>query len=193
MRNLILSIMLVMMIPPQAQAQSTEQIKPLSMKYDSMAFDTKPQVLSKVCTIRLMPAADERLNKETLGTNGGAPLLSGDAAGWITDGLMNLKAFGFSVETANDQNLQAGSLTISPTITRAYTWFVGLKLFGTVVMKVDVQMPNGTIEHKTYRASGDKTNMWGADDEFMMTLNYSLNNLLTKMAGDMGKRCVAAI
>jgi hypothetical protein len=195
MRTLILSIMLVTMIPSQSQAQtqSTEQIKPLSMKYDSIAFDTKPQVLQKACAIRLMPAVDGRLNKETLGTNGGTPLLSGDAAGWITEGLMNLKAFGFSVVSASDQNRQAGSLTISPTITRAYTWFVGMKLFGTVVMKVDVQMPNGTIEHKTYRASGDKTNMWGADDEFMTTLNYSLNNLLTKMAGDMENRCGAAI
>lgn len=183
--------MLAMMIPLQSQAQTqpTEQIKPLSMKYDGIAFDTKPHVFQKVCTIRLMPVIDGRLNKETLGQYGGSPLLSGDAASWITEGLMNLKAFGFPVEPANDQNRQAGSLTISPTVTRAYTWFVGVKIFGTVVMKVDVQMPDGSVEHKTYRASGDKSNIWGADEEFMTTLNYSLNNLLTKMAGDMEKRC----
>lgn len=196
MRRLILSAaMIASIISLQssfAQSQPSVQIQPLSMKYDATAFDTPPVARRKACAIRLMPTVDARLNKDTLGTNFSNPLLSGDAGAWATAGLMNLKAFGFHTDLANDANRQ-DSITLSSKITRAYTWQVGLKLFGTVVIKVDYKLPNDTIETITYRASGNKTNMWGADDEYMTTLNYSLNNLLQKIASDIEKRCDHAV
>jgi len=172
--------------PASAQVPVTA---PLSMKYDAMAHDIAPVRSRTNCPVRLVSVVDARMNKDTLGTNFANPLLSGDAGAWATTGLQNLKAFGFPVEVVAASDLRAGGITMAPRITRAYTWQVGLKLFGTVALKVDYVLPSGATESKTFRASGDKTNMWGADDEFMVTLNYAFNNLLKKVAADLEKRC----
>lgn len=171
-----------------AQPAAPAKDEPLSMKYDAVANDVPFIQLRKACAIRLMPVVDARMNKETLGINFGSALLSGDAAAWSTEGLRNLSNFGFKVENAKADDGKTG-LTLSPQITRAYTWQIGLKLFGTVVVKIDYLRPDGSVEHKTYRASGHKINMWGADYEFMTTLNYAFNNLLRHVAEDVEKQC----
>jgi uncharacterized lipoprotein YajG len=74
-------------------------------------------------------------------------------------------------------------------LVRAYTWQIGIKLFATVVVKMDYLMPDGSIEHKTYRASGNKTNIWGANYEFMDALNYAFNNLLRNLGPDVASHC----
>jgi hypothetical protein len=178
-------------VQAQTPAQSAAPAKdePLSMKYDAVANDVPFVQLRNACAIRLAPVVDARMNKETLGINFGSALLSGDAAAWSTEGLKNLSRFGFKVESV-DAGVAAGNgLTLSPQITRAYTWQIGVKLFGTVVVKIDYLKPDGSVEHKTYRASGHKINMWGANYEFMDTLNYAFNNLLRNVATDAEKRC----
>ncbi|MFL9922624.1 hypothetical protein PQR62_00005 [Herbaspirillum lusitanum] len=176
----------------QVQAQTAPAApagdQPLSMKYDAVANDIPFAPLKNACAIRMLPVVDARPNKETLGANFGAALLSGDAAAWSADALQNLSQFGFKVETIKVADGRPG-LTLLPQITRAYTWQIGVKLFGTVVVKVDYLKPDGSVESKTYRASGNKINMWGADYEFMTTLNYAFNNLLRTMASDVEKRC----
>ncbi|PFH11432.1 hypothetical protein BCF11_3878 [Collimonas sp. PA-H2] len=162
--------------------------QPLSMNYDSVAADVRPVPVAHACMLKVLPVVDERLNKDTLGVNLTNPLISGDAAGWATAGLQNLSDFGFLIEKTGVTDGQA-RITLSPKIIRAYTWQVGLKLFGTVVIKMDYTRPDGKVESKTYRASGDKTNMWGADAEYVTTLNYALNNLLRKVAVDLDKQC----
>jgi len=162
--------------------------QPLSMTYDPVAADIRPVPVAHACMLKVLPVADERLNKDTLGVNLTNPLISGDAAGWATAGLQNLSDFGFRIEKTGTTDGQA-RITLAPKIIRAYTWQVGMKLFGTVVIKMDYARPDGKIESKTYRASGDKTNMWGADAEYVTTLNYALNNLLRKVAVDLDKQC----
>jgi hypothetical protein len=163
---------------------------PLSMKYDPSLYETPPVKSDAACALKLMPVVDARLNRDTLGTNRGLPLLSGDAGQWATAGLQNLESFGFTVGMAN-AGAKQNNITLSPKITRAYTWQVGMKLFGTVVIKMDYLLPDGRIESRTFRASGNKNNMWGADDEYMTTLNYALNTLLKQVAADVGKQCAS--
>jgi len=172
-----------------AQAGAPEKIQPLSMKYDATSHDVPPKRVKSACAIKLTPVVDARQNKETVGANYiYRPLLSGDAGAWATSGMQNLKVFGFTVDMATDAD-RTGALSVASRITRAYTWQVGMKLYGTVVVKVDYQLPGGRTESKTYRATGDKTNMWGADDEYMATLNYAFNNMLPKIAADLEKHC----
>jgi hypothetical protein len=58
-----------------------------------------------------------------------------------------------------------------------------------VAMKAQFQDRNGVLQEKFYRAYGDKTNMWGANSEFVTTLNYGFNNLLPAMAQDLVSLC----
>jgi hypothetical protein len=189
MHKLIYGGILIGMFAIASSNAQTQAIEPLSMKYNAQMFDVPPVRSKTNCPVKLVSVVDARMNKDTLGTNFANPLLSGDAGPWATAGLQNLKAFGFPVEMITAANPQAGSITIASRITRAYTWQVGMKLFGTVAVKVDYVFPSGARESKTFRANGDKTNMWGADDEFMVTLNYAFNNLLSKIAVDLEKRC----
>lgn len=163
--------------------------EPLSMKYSAVTNDVPFKILPNACAVRLAPVVDARQNKDTLGSNAGSALLSGDAGVWSTDGLRNLSNFGFKVEDIGAGASKNGTLTLEPQIIRAYTWQIGLKLFATVVVKMDYLKADGSIEHKTYRASGNKTNMWGANYEFMDALNYAFNNLLRDLASDVEQRC----
>jgi hypothetical protein len=80
-------------------------------------------------------------------------------------------------------------LAIKTTLTRAYTWQIGLKIFSMVALKAEFVDRNGLLQQKYYRAHGDKTNMWGADSEYLTTLNYGLNNLLPALAQDLVSLC----
>ncbi|MEY4560946.1 MAG: hypothetical protein RLZZ618_223 [Pseudomonadota bacterium] len=155
-----------------------------------------PQPQTQVCPVQLVPAADIRQNKETVGQTpdflhvvSGAPLVSGDLAGWVTDGLGSLKSYGFTVTRATDATPPREGVLIKPTLTRAYTWQVGLKIFSMVALKVQFIDRNGVLQEKYYRAHGDKTNMWGAASEYSNTLNYGLNNILPAMAKDLVSLC----
>jgi hypothetical protein len=98
-------------------------------------------------------------------------LLTGEAGRWMADGLLHLKDFGFAVEeSAAGSAPGASGLAVKTTLTRAYTWAVGIKLFSMVAMKAQFQDRNGVLQEKFYRAYGDKTNMWGANSEFVTTL-----------------------
>lgn len=163
--------------------------EPLSMKYSAVTNDLPFKTLPNACAVRLAPVVDARQNKDTLGANAGMALLSGDAGAWSTDGLRNLSTFGFKVEDVKSDVANNGVLTLEPQIIRAYTWQIGLKLFATVVVKMNYLKADGSVEHKTYRASGNKTNMWGANYEFMDALNYAFNNFLRDLATDVEQRC----
>ena len=178
------------MAATQAPGQSVPpKNEPLSMQYSAVTTDLPFNILPGTCPVRLAPVIDGRQNKDTLGANRGAALLSGDAGAWSTQGLRNLSTFGFKVEDTKAGEARSGGLTLQPTIIRAYTWQIGIKLFATVVVKMDYLMSDGSVEHKTYRASGNKTNMWGADYEYMDTLNYAFNNLLRDLGPDVASRC----
>jgi hypothetical protein len=58
-----------------------------------------------------------------------------------------------------------------------------------VAVKAEFLDHNGLLQQKYYRAHGDKTNMWGAKDEYVTTLNYGLNNLLPFVARDLQSFC----
>jgi hypothetical protein len=162
---------------------------PLALKYDDIARETKVVALSGTCPVHVVPARDDRQNKETIGASFGGALVTGDAAPWITESLGHLKDFGFAVDTVNGSTAPQSGVTVKTTLTRAYTWQIGLKLFSMVALKAEFSDRNGVLQEKYYRAHGDKTNMWGADAEYITTLNYGINNLLPAMAQDLLSLC----
>lgn len=103
------------------------------------------------------------------------------------DALRNLKAHGYAV-----QDPAPGAIGIRANLTRSYVWTASLRINAMVALDVEYQRPNGTPVAAKYRAYGSKTNMWGATDEFMTTLNYALNNVLLKVAADLQKACSGA-
>jgi hypothetical protein len=67
---------------------------------------------------------DARQNKETLGASIGGPLLSGDASRWVSDGLINLKNYGFTIDETTVTTPPRDGITVKTSLTRAYTWQV---------------------------------------------------------------------
>jgi hypothetical protein len=174
---------------PLAFSADADATPPMELKYDGNARERPVTPVSGTCAVRILPPVDERQNKETIGAGFGGPLLTGEANRWVADGLRHLKDFGFAVEESAAGGSAGDGLAVKTTLTRAYTWPIGIKLFSMVAIKAQFQNKNGVLQEKFYRAYGDKTNMWGADSEFVTTLNYGYNNLLPAMAQDLVSLC----
>jgi len=162
---------------------------PLEINYDRTVREAPAAQYSDLCPIRVAATVDARQNKETIGQSMNGALLSGDMSKWVTDGLADLKNYGAEVEVGTGEDRPHKGLLIKTTLTRAYTWQVGLKIFSMVALKTQFVNSDGVIQEKYYRAHGDKTNMWGASSEYVTTLNYGLNNLLPVIAQDLVLLC----
>jgi hypothetical protein len=167
---------------------------PMPLVYDVGAREAAATVHKETCPLLVVPTDDARQNKLTIGASPGGPLLTGDASPWITTALLQLKDYGYTVNRAEGGSASAPSapangLLLKTSVTRAYTWQIGLKIFSMVALKVQFLDKNGLLQDKYYRAHGDKTNMWGASSEFVTTLNYGVNNLLHAMAEDLTQLC----
>lgn len=158
----------------------------VSMKYSADDVGHPATRLSGTCPVAVVAVADQRPNRETVGYDFKA-LLSGDPVPWVDDALRNLKAHGFAV-----QDPAPGVIGIRANLTRAYVWTASLRINSMVALELEYQRPGGMPARAKYRAFGSKTNMWGATDEFMTTLNYAMNNLLLKVAADLQKACGGA-
>jgi hypothetical protein len=161
----------------------------IPMKYNPSNSEYPPTVYAGGCPITLVQVRDERQNKQTIGASPGSPLLVGSASDWASDALNSLDRFGYKVQQVSSRQTPENGILLDPAITRAYTWQIGLKIFSMVVIKADFYDRNGLLQSKTYRANGDKANMWGADAEFVATLDYGINNLLPVMARDLVELC----
>lgn len=158
----------------------------VSMKFSADDMGHPAVRLSGTCPVSVVEVADQRPNKETVGYDFKA-LLSGDPVPWVGDALRNLKAHGFAV-----QDPGPGAVGIRARLTRSYVWTASLRINAMVALEVEYQRPNAAPVAAKYRAFGSKTNMWGATDEFMTTLNYAMNNVLLKVAADLQKACSGA-
>jgi hypothetical protein len=183
---------------PGAWAQAAADA-PMPLVYDAGAREAPATQHPATCPIRVVPTEDARQNKLTIGMALGGPLLTGDASPWMTNALLQLKDFGYTVNGTDSPAAPGGAvpaaaappngLLIKTTVTRAYTWQIGLKIFSMVAVKAQFVDGNGVLQDKYYRAHGDKTNMWGASSEYLTTLNYGVNNLLHAMAEDLTALC----
>jgi hypothetical protein len=110
-----------------ALANTTEaKDKPLEVKYDWATRENNAVVHEGTCPIHIAPVVDERQNKETLGATFFSPLLSPPMDVWVADGLSNLKGHGFTVDQTGSAGLPKDGVTVRATLTRAYTWQIGL-------------------------------------------------------------------
>jgi hypothetical protein len=176
--------------PAQAQTAAATNDELLPLTYDASAIESGAvTVQTSTCPIQIVATDDQRQNKQTIGAKLSGPLLTGPASPWITDGLLNLSAHGFKVSRTESAAPPAEGVLVQTSLTRAYTWQVGLKIFSMVAVKARFLDKNGVLQDKYYRAYGDKSNMWGAAGEYVTTLNYGLNNMLRVMADDLSALC----
>ncbi|AJX14605.1 hypothetical protein [Burkholderia ubonensis] len=180
-------------ISAETSTSASESGDWVAMKYD--VVDSEVGMMSSFhasspCAVHIVPTVDARQNKETIGQSINGALLVGDIGPWVTEGLGHLKDFGYTVtEGSADAPPAADGVTIRTSVTRAYTWQIGLKIFSMVAVKAEFADRNGVLQQKYYRSHGDKTNMWGAKTEYVNTLNYGLNNLLPFIARDLQSLC----
>ncbi|KVO19544.1 hypothetical protein [Burkholderia ubonensis] len=180
-------------ISAETSASDSESGDRVAMKYDvadSEASTMSSFHASSPCAVHIVPTVDARQNKETIGQSTSGALLVDDISPWMTEGLGHLKDFGYTVSAASAAAPPAADgVTIRPSVMRAYTWQIGMKIFSMVAVKVEFADRNGVLQQKYYRSHGDKTNMWGAKSEYVNTLNYGLNNLLPFIAHDLQSLC----
>ena len=177
---------------PLVLAAPDEASSILELKYEWNTREVSAVQHLGTCPIHVVPTYDERQNKETIGATFGGALVVGEMSKWVSDGMRHMKNFGFTVDEVNGDVTAApqdDGLTVKTTLTRAYTWQIGLKIFSMVAVKAQFINKDGILQEKYYRAHGDKTNMWGASSEYLTTLNYGLNNLLPVMAEDLVSLC----
>lgn len=172
-----------------AAIAAPEALVGLEIAFDHDTREAPAVQYADACPTRVAIATDARQNKETIGQSMRGALLSGNMSQWVTDGLADLKSFGIKVDVNNDNRPPQEGILIKASLTRAYTWQVGLKIFSMVALKAQFIDKSGVLQEKYYRAHGDKTNMWGADSEYVTTLNYGLNNLLSVLASDLVSLC----
>jgi hypothetical protein len=167
---------------------------PMALVYDAISREVPATAYKETCPIFITPTEDARQNKLTIGEKFGAPLLTGDASPWVTNAFLQLKDYGYATtrmegSASTTDAPPSNGLLVKTTVTRAYTWVVGLKIFSMVALKAQFFDKNGLLQEKYYRAHGDKTNMWGASSEYVTTLNYGVNNLLHAVAEDLTQLC----
>lgn len=173
-----------------ASANTPDYGTKVDMKYDRNARESLAlQPYGSTCPVHVVPTEDARQNKETIGQSMSGALLGGDIGRWTTDGLVALKDYGYAVDETSGLEPPATGITVKTSVTRAYTWQVGIKIFSMVAVKAQFIDRSGVLQEKYYRAHGDKTNMWGADAEYVTTLNYGLNNLVPAVARDLQSLC----
>jgi hypothetical protein len=158
----------------------------VSMTYDATMNDVPPVKQAGACALTVTSIADQRNNKETVGSEF-RPLLSKDPVPWVGAALGGLNNWGYRVTQAGQA--APGTAAISATLTRAYTFHGPMRINGVVAMDARITTPSGKQIDKKYRALGSKTNMWGAVSEYMDTLNYAMNAVLTQMAADLKEFC----
>ena len=138
-----------------ATTSATESGDNVEMKYDVVARETPAKPLAAgTGRLQIAPTVDARQNKETIGQSMGGALLAGDIGPWMTEGLGHLQDFGYTVSAAGAAPAADG-VTIRTSVTRAYTWQIGLKIFSMVAVKAEFLDRNGVLQQKYYRAHGD--------------------------------------
>jgi hypothetical protein len=193
----LLSAFLATLGHAQAQTQNqtqgeNQEREPLKMVFNPSDRDMPAEKIATNCPVSLAPVQDIRMNKETAGVGIRGSLLTGSLESWGNEGLAELKSFGIQLLTVPVLAEPSGTqINLEARLDRAYTWQVGLKIFSMLTMKMKYTSANGGVQEKTYRAYGDKTNMWGAETEYVTTLNYGMSNLLPALARDLKVLCDA--
>jgi hypothetical protein len=170
-------------------ANSIPADEPVPMVFSSTDRDHPPVKLGDGCKIRIAPVNDVRRNKQTVGYSFAGAFATTGIDTWLRSGLATIGEYGYPVADGESDAAPDDGLLIRASVAKTYTWFVGFKIFGMLVVNAEFADRSGVIQSKTYRAFGDKTNVWGAQSELQTTLNYTVNNLLPLIALDLQKLC----
>jgi hypothetical protein len=183
MKNMPLVALLCAALSP-AVAMAAEKV---TLVYEPQTADNTPRrLVSSTCTVALAPVQDGRNNRETIGHEWEAIVADG-AVPWVTAAADRLKAYGFDVvETSTPP---AGSIGLAPTLIRAYTFHGPMRINGMVALDSRLTLPNGQVEQRKFRASGNKANMAGSASEYVTALNYAINNLMDNVAQQLAPLC----
>lgn len=178
-----------LLVHPAARGDNDNTDAPVKMTFNTADRDHPPVRLGDACPVRIAPVRDLRLNRQSVGFSLAGPYVTVGIEEWLRNGLATISDYGYPLADGGDDAAPDDGLLIRASVAKTYTWFVGFKIFGMLVMKAEFADRNGVVQSKTYRAFGDKTNMWGAQSELQTTLNYTVNNLLPMIALDLQKLC----
>lgn len=157
----------------------------LDLVYNARDTELQAAPLPGACALNIVGISDQRFNTDSMGAD--FPLLTSDPIPWISAGLDNLKAYGFTVQKSATPQPQAVNLDVQ--LIRSYTWFGNMRINATVAVDVGITPVGGARRVQKFRASGSKTNMMGADSEQLTTLNEAFNHMSFKLANALETAC----
>lgn len=201
-----LALGLALCLPFAAQALDEE---PLSMVYEKQrptnqnlpnvpqqqAATTAPAALDG-CRVPVRGMDDIRPHKGSLGAvmfpfeefafsvpTTATSIRSGDGTMWLKGAVRSLRPLGLSVpNTAPGEGVDVA-------LRAAQTWLGGMNMHSHVVLQASYPLAGGTRVVKRYHGFGSKINGFGANSEFMTTLNIGMEEALNRFAADMRRFC----
>lgn len=180
--QLLLAGILAIAFPAAQAAAAADELTPLI--YEASSSDAVPSILPGACIVNVLSVSDQRSAKESIGAD--SPIPAGPPESWIKASLDALHAYGFKVE--HSASALPGAVNLDVKLLRAYSWYTEMRINGMVALDVSSATPAGAKTEK-FRASGSKTNMWGAKSEHVTALNYAMNNVISRMAPALNAQC----
>lgn len=148
------------------------------------------------CRLALGTLQDIRPSKETVGAAifmfeglpGAVPLRvtslrSGDGTAWLKGAAASLGSAGLAVPARTpDKGVDLG-------LRHAQAWTSGMNLHAHVVLQASYPGASSERTVRRYHGFSTKLNGWGANSEFMTTLNMAMQDALVQFAQDMQRAC----
>jgi hypothetical protein len=200
----VLSLFAAMLLPLSARALDET---PLSMVFEAPTAtraptpNTQKELSSALprltdCQLALRTLQDVRPHKESAGAAifmlegqpGAVPLRvtslrSGDGTAWLQGAAASLKTAGLPQPVrAPDEGVDLG-------LRHAQAWTGGMNIHAHVVLQATYPRTGADHPIRRYHGFATKLNGWGANSEFMTTLNMAMQDALVQFAQDMQRAC----
>jgi hypothetical protein len=115
---------------------------------------------------------------------GAVSVRSGDGQQWLKGALSSLRAPGTAQQRAS-----APAQGVDVGLRLAHTWTAGMNMHSHVVLQASYPGEGGTVVVRRYHGFATKLNGWGANSEFMTTLNMGMQDALQQFANDLQRAC----
>ena len=159
----------------------------LSSDYSLQEQDFGSKSGATQCRLRLGMVDDQRSDKRAMGELAGFPIRVTDSAAWLRSALRSLSHDPRMtlVEGASD----AGDVTLSAHLLKAYVMNQNSAKSATVVVRVHYEKPASAPRDEIYRGSDEGVNWFSGRDETKSALDTSLTRVLNQVDRDLAEYC----
>lgn len=157
-----------------------------SLTYNSPneSTETTSQAIPLACNAQITPIKDSRQNKETIGARFAHPLRAQGVDSWLE----TIKLAAIDEKISPDKAAET-NLTVTPELTRLYTYAKGMSIYGTANMKVTFEVNGEILKTENIRGYNIRTNWNNGVGEYMSSVNKAMIDATEKLTDDLATIC----